>query len=238
MFGLKKNTANLEFYKTQEDVSDIYKPVAAIKKIPRWYKDMGSYLDNIRQPQSDYGTNATVKKCIPVFDAMTSGYLIVLHSDTHFVWNGVDHDIGMPVNTKKYISSHPSWQAEKHPNNLNYMSKFYKYVSPWSLKTPKGYSALFLPPMHHDNFIEILPGIVDTDVYNSPVQLPFVMSRFEEDIVIEAGTPIAQVIPIKREPWVLSESDLSEKSSKTQSAIRSKFFEAYKNTFWSRKSYQ
>jgi hypothetical protein len=238
MFGLKKNISNLEFYKTQEDVSDIYKPVAAIKKIPDWYKEMNSYFNNVREPNSGYGTSATIKKCMPVFDAMTSGYLILLHSDMHFTWNGVNHDISMPVDSRKYISQHPTWQADKHPQNINFLSNFYKYISPWAIKTPPGYSCLFMPPLHRDNFIQILSGVVDTDKYNTPVQLPFAMSRFEEDIVIEAGTPIAQIIPFKRESWNLKESNLMKESIYAESTVRSKFFEGYKDLFWSRKSYQ
>jgi hypothetical protein len=156
----------------------------------------------------------------------------------HFVWDGVAHHVGMPSGNDEYIRTHPLFQANIHPDRKEYMSFFYKYVNPWSIKTPPGYSSLFIPPMHRDNFIEILPGIVDTDSFTSPVELPFIMSRFEDDILIPAGTPIAQIIPVKRDRWSISFADLSKDSKESRNIVHSRFFDSYKKSMWSKKSYE
>jgi hypothetical protein len=86
-----------------------------------------------------------------------------------------------------------------------------------------------------------MPGIVDTDTYNAAVNFPFVLNepnKFEG--LIPAGTPIAQVIPFKREFWEMSigvEADLV-KNNKIGTKLRSKFFDSYKTQFREIKQYR
>jgi hypothetical protein len=58
--------------------------------------------------------------------------------------------------------------------------------------------------------------------------------------IIEKGTPIAQVIPFKRESWESQYIDYkdSKDNQKTQRMlIRSKFFNYYKKNFWHKKEW-
>jgi hypothetical protein len=85
-----------------------------------------------------------------------------------------------------------------------------------------------------------LPGIVDTDTYTANINFPFVLNNPEFEGTILAGTPIAQIIPFKRETWKMSygnEKTLEENINATQ-LIASKFFDAYKRTYWNRKEYK
>ena len=44
-----------------------------------------------------------------------------------------------------------------------------KWINPWAIKTPAGYSVYFKPPAHNPNqWFEILEGVVDTDTYSAP----------------------------------------------------------------------
>ena len=49
------------------------------------------------------------------------------------------------------------------------------FVSPCTIKTPPGYSCLFVPPLNNtDDRFSIIPGIVDTDKLNfEVVPVPF-----------------------------------------------------------------
>lgn len=75
--------------------------------------------------------------------------------------------------------------------------KFHNY---WTLRTPPGWSCLFLPPLnrHHPVF-EILAGVVDTDLYCGRIHFPFVATAPDGFHVVEKGTPMVQVIPFRRE---------------------------------------
>ena len=58
--------------------------------------------------------------------------------------------------------------------------------------------------------------------------------------IIEKGTPLAQVIPFKRESWNSQYIDYkdSKENQKTQRMlIRSKFFNYYKKNFWHKKEW-
>ena len=186
---------------------------------------------------TDSGTSGTIKKCVPVLDAIGSGYLILTHCDIEIKWDGIGYVFDAPHDNYKFISHHPLAQAVSHPLAGNDLTDVPKYANPWAIVTPKGYSCLFIPPMHRDNDITIFQGIVDTDSYNAPVQLPFIINKKEQDIFIPAGTPIAQIIIFKREDWKSEIIENQNISLKTKALNNSRFFDAYKKLFWSRKTY-
>lgn len=138
------------------------------------------------------------------------------------------------------IEFHSIAQAPYHPNVKD--GPFAKLVNPWSIITPKGYSSLFIPPVHSANtYFRILEGIVDTDKYFNPVNFPFTLNNLDFEGIIPAGTPVAQIIPIKRENWKIEIEDKTDKNSlkldKVTTILHSKFFDRYKKIFWSKKEY-
>ena len=220
-----------------EWVSDIYYPVPAVKEIPDWYKSKNAtdYTDGNRRRYSQ-----TIKHCMPVFDAMTGGYFIKTFTDLtirkdnngeyEYFWA---FDVGDSTITK-----HPAFQIEnyKGTNNAQYIPKL---RNPWGVKTPQGYSCLFIPPMHQPPIgIKILEGIVDTDKYVQPVQFSFTVDKdFEGDV--PAGTVIAQVIPFKREEFKMQIGDdkIRKEMQKNHVLNQVNWFGSYKKFFRSKKSY-
>jgi hypothetical protein len=94
--------------------------------------------------------------------------------------------------------------------------------------------------MHRESVFTILPGVVDTDTYTATVNFPMVINDPNFEGLIPKGTPIAQVIPFKREGWQMeigSEKELKEQNNVTQKLL-TQFFDRYKSTFWSRKEYK
>jgi hypothetical protein len=215
---------------------DIEQPQPASKFVPDWYKNMESYMSGNKKPTGSGNTDATVKRCMPVFDAITAGYIITSPADVYvsikekqqyFEWS-----------TLGLITFHPIEQAPEHPDRKPHA--YPKWMNPWAIKTPKGYSVLFTQPMHRESVFTILPGIVDTDTYTAPVNFPMVINDPNFEGLIPKGTLIAQVIPFKREDWQMeigSEKELKEQHSITQK-LQTKFFDRYKSMFWSRKEYK
>lgn len=224
----------------RETSISINQPVPAKNNIPEWYKNTLPYINGKNNftltSNNDITGNSTIKKCMPVFDAITSGYLLVTPADIY-----ISQKDNKPFyQWSKYgeISFHPKNQVEFHPfvkQGYDYIAKF---VNVWAIETPVGYSTLFLPPMHRENNLIILPGIVDTDKYKSPVELPFVLKDIKFEGMIEAGTPIAQIIPIKREHWKASYSHRDSKERDTAIYnVKKYFINAYKKNFWVKKEY-
>lgn len=215
---------------------DIEQPQFASKLVPEWYKNMESYVNGDKKPSGAGGTKATIKRCMPVFDAIIAGYIIVLPADVYvsikdgqqyFEWS----NLGL-------VSFHPIEQAPTHPNRKPHA--YPKWNNPWAIKTPKGYSTMFIQPMHRESVFTILPGIVDTDEYYAPVNFPFVINDPEFEGLIPKGTPIAQVIPFKRESWTMQfggEKELKEQANITNK-LSTKFFDRYKTMFRASKEYK
>jgi hypothetical protein len=222
------------------NILEEYKPTPASLSIPGWYKDMESYIGNQKKPSGKGFTSATIKRCMPVFDAITAGYILYTYADIY-----VSQKDGIPqyeCRSFATIDFHPIVQAPTYPGGkgLSGDAKYPKFLNPWSIKTPKGYSTLFTQPFHRDSVFTILDGIVDTDKYDAPVNFPFVLNDWSYEGLIPAGTPIAQVIPFKRENWKMrigTQEDLINQD-KTSTYINSFFFDAYKNKFRKIKEYK
>ena len=236
---------------TQYKALELPKP--AYKYIADWYKETNSYTNNEKKPFGDGSSPATIKKCMPVFDAMTSGYIIESPADVYvhaekIEYQNEDESSLKPILQKtqefswsllNLISFHPLEQAPKHPYKKEDF-RYPKWNNPWGIKTPRGYSTLFVQPFHRESVFTILPGIVDTDTYISPVNFPFVINDPSFDGLIPKGTPIAQVIPFKRDSWKASLGDKNDLENifQNQMKLQAKFFDKYKNMFWEKKNYE
>ena len=177
----------------------IEKPKPASAFIPDWYKNTPSYLTDKKKPRGNGGSSATIKRCVPVFDALTAGYIITLPADVYVS----THEDGSPWyewSQFTLIEFHSAQQLPHYPL-LKGFPAAPKFINPWGIETPKGYSVFITQPVHRDAPFTILDGIVDTDTYKAPINFPFVLNDPKFEGLIPQGTPIAQIIPIKRESW-------------------------------------
>jgi hypothetical protein len=228
---LKRNRTKEIIFTNTIGVANEYVPKSSISFIPDWYKKMEASFPKKRTPDS----LPTIKKCIPVLDSITAGYIIVSPCDVYVSTKDGEPNYNSAI--ANLIQFHPRKQAHLHPNVNDF--QFPKWINPWAIRTPKGYSCLFKPPAHNPNpWFEILEGIVDTDNYFAPVNFPFVLKNPTEEFMIPAGTPIAQVIPFKRENWKLNISDNTEPVNEISKKLNSKFFDRYKHMFWAKKEYK
>ena len=251
-------------------VPEEFCPKPAAASVPKWYKDLGSYLSGSKKPDGKGGTSTSIKKCMPVFDAITNGYILYTYADVyvsqntiHYIDKKYEEETGLqkPLtdeevknrNLKKTvpyyqwpyfdpIKFHPVSQAPTHPGrgDLGDQMSYPKWINPWAIKTPKGYSVLFTQPMHRESPFTIMDGIVDTDTYNAPVNFPFILNDWNYEGMISAGTPMAQVIPFKRESWQMEMGTQEDfiSQQKTSNHLRTSFFDSYKNKFRAPKEYK
>lgn len=235
------------------EFKDLDLPKPASRYVPEWYKNTSSYAEYEKKPFDDGTSPSTIKKCIPVFDAITAGYIIESPADVYVSLKDVEQDSEefgeSPINSgltkTQYfnwsafhlIDFHPIIQAPYHPSRNNF--SYPKWNNPWGIKTPKGYSCMFVQPMHRESVFTILPGIVDTDTYNPPVNFPFVINDPNFEGLIPKGTPIAQVIPFKRDSWKSYSGNDEDALEILQNRIKlsTKFFDKYKTMFWEKKEY-
>jgi hypothetical protein len=191
-------TNNITFSCNDQGAIDNYPPVPASKIIPEWYKDIPPLLKTV--PGYLITDNiGSVKKCVPVLDYLTSGYIIrntyqaELTRSTDNTFEGFKSSGIKP----DHIGGQPHHQC---PVSLNgHKHHYVKIHQPWLIKTPPGYSSLIYQPHYFFNKdYEILPAIVDTDKHTEAIAL---VSILHNDTIIQPGDPLVVVLPFKREDW-------------------------------------
>ncbi len=214
--------------------------VPSKEKLPTWLIKMPKLLYGDKKWKffSNGFTNQSVKACPPFLDAMLSGYTIQLSSDVLVEKNQDGHTFkwGSQLDL---VAGHSAIQLSSEQIPEGFSAQPHKWVNFAGIELPRGYSGLFVHPLNRDELpFRTIAGLVDCDKYNRPVNLPFfIKDNFEG--IIPAGTPIAQIIPVKREFWkkiqLPHDASFTEKSdSKFLSVLR----HAYKKMAWVRKVYR
>jgi hypothetical protein len=222
------------------DYIDINAPIPATRSIPEWYKNLNLYTDQNYKLfiNPNRQNNLTAKACVPLIDSMSIGYIITMPCDVEvvdpnvygykFVW-GVDWDV---------IGEH----SEKQVNKIGIYEEFekrpYKFNGIWRVKAPKEYSILYTHPFYnfHLPFLTTT-GIVDSDLYDTQINIPFFMKKNFIG-TIKKDTPIAQIIPIKRETWKSEIKKYQISHKYFLNNIKLKNFRSYKHRFWNSKKYK
>lgn len=219
-------------------------PVKASKAIPEWIKVIPNEQNNF----------PTAKRCLPLIEACSEGYVWKTHCDIEFevaenekgtylslnFYSGINHfafDQGQPI-----IGKHGDDQinVDKQPlkekirlHGDNPWRQVYKFNNLFVVQTPKGYSCRFKSLSNSFNIpIQLFEGVVETDHYYGCVNFPFRYTgpKTPHKYLLKKGTPLIQIIPFKREKW---ESEVGtadiDKVQKQQFFLTTVFRNAYRN---------
>jgi uncharacterized protein DUF6065 len=199
---MRRRRPEIEFLCRPEDEGVIAEPVPAKSVLPAWFR----HLPGIDKSQLSATNNGlTVKRCLPFVDALSAGWIVPLAATVQLEIS----DEGQTVTAgwefdRELVSNHGSFQFAGSPYEPRPPMKFHNY---WTIRTPSGWSCLFLPPLNRPNgVVEVLSGLVDTDTYRSPVNFPFVAVAPDGVHTLEQGTPLVQVIPVRRSDVALEAS--------------------------------
>jgi hypothetical protein len=192
----------IEFLCRPEDKGVIADPIPAKSALPSWFRQLPG-MDTSQVSATNNGL--TVKRCMPFFDALCAGWILPLAATVRLEIT----DGGRTLNAgwefdREMVSNHGAFQVAGNPFEPRPPMKFHNY---WTIRTPKNWSCLFLPPINRPNeIIEILAGIVDTDTYQSPVNFPFVATAPDGVYTLPKGTPLVQVVPFVRPGTAMTSS--------------------------------
>jgi hypothetical protein len=215
----------IEFFTKHEQLRETLPPIPASKFWPQWFKDQstGNFNTETRQ-----GIN-TVKSCPAILDVLNMGYVIPLWSD--FKLMRTEDNVGwISPNTDMFpITIHPEEQIDAYPFNYNTFRGTVKLINPWQIRTAPGYSCMFVSPFYHKHEnTEVLVGSIDTDVYHEAHVNTFITSEINQEIKLDYGMPIVQVIPYKREAFKMETKvgDYRSAVSKAMQFVHSSMFKA------------
>ena len=211
-------------FKTTNSKFLIKEPTPSARAIPDWYREM---------PRVSGGTE-TSKMCMPFLDSMTAGYTIYLSADTYF-----ENGQCKQISELSFVEAHLDTQIAPAMLSDVYAKTPLKWINYFIAETPKGYSSMFMHPANRlDLPFYTLSGIVETDSFPAPVNFPFLIQKDFTGIILE-GTPIAQVVPFKREDWKVDVESNKEASVPVSflNELHSPPFNFYKRKFWKRKNF-
>ena len=211
------------------------KPTPAKLKVPEWWKDSERFIGGKIEVKNGYG-NHGVKLCMPFLEAMTIGYTANLWVDVLVEQTPLGPKLGWrvgpdPLERRDKLNKTIPTPAGHH--DIHFAWKDIMFT-----QTPAGYSSIITHPMNRfDLPFTTLSGVVDTDMTMARGNLPFFLKEGFEG-VIPAGTPIFQIIPFKREDWLIEEdSSLEEVGLENEFLTKKTIFGWYKDNKWNKKSY-
>lgn len=207
---------------------DILQPKPATTFIPDWYKRTPITKESV----------LTAKRCVPILDALGAGYTIPLPTDVVWDWEKQPKPYEYAAKTE-IVSMHHFAQTDEFELSEAYDPQPYKWISQWHIKTPPGYSTLFVHPINRTELPFLsFTGLVDTDKHPIIVNFPFFIKKGFRG-VIPKGTPMIQAIPVKRDEWEMQMKDMDKDHRYVKEyEVTNAPFAWYKRNFWTKKKYQ
>lgn len=212
----------------------LIEPTPVKQHVPEWYRiGESSFVEKGE-------THPGMKTCAPFLDIMLTGYVLLTpfdilvgrkeNGDLDIRWNG-------PSEWNSFIGERPKELGQTIPRLPGHAPNGLTWSSKWGWKTPRGWSTIVCHPFNRQDLpFFTLSGLIDSDKFSANGNIPFFI---KEDFigVIPAGTPFAQIIPIKRKSWKqVMDYGLYHLGKKQGRDIR-QTGQSYKQKLWIRKSY-
>ena len=231
----------IEFFANAAIVKTLLPPVPAAAAMPKWWLNAQRSVPNTADVSIGSPDAPTFKVCQPFTDVLRTGYIIPLWQDIAYSdtseyapmsesrislnWGrgtdvvNIDERL-KPIETKGW----DSWSEIEGVEEGLINGTAFSFISPWTIRTPPGYSCLFTSPLNsEDSRLRLFAGIVNTDTYFNSVNFFFgIRKNTSMPGVFKKGMPLVQVIPFKREEWTSSVTPInmySEEYNIKQSTI-------------------
>jgi hypothetical protein len=214
-------------------------PKLARDVMPDWYKKSElSYEDS----DSPTGESSGLKTCNPFLDTLIAGYVLTTWTNI-YVKVGPDGSLDVDWDadaSSPIIMERSPKSGALMPRPAGHMPNHLVWTPKWGFKSPKGFSTLVTHPLNRwDLPFTTSAGIIDSDKFHGSGNIPFFIKEGFEG-VIPTGTPIAQLIPIKRESWTgaVYNPALVDIIPSVGKQMREVVRGYYRDKFWVKKEYK
>jgi len=203
-------------------------PLRASKCLPDWFRDLPREMGM----KDTHGLpGLTVRACLPVVDVMSLGWIIPLPFEISTTIDPATQQMQF-----SWPEDAPFQPIEgHHPDQIGanrppfYGRSPLKFINPWRVILPVGWSASFMHPINHFELpFTAFNGSVDCDALDVPVNVPFLWTGHEPETHLPAGTPMVQIIPYERKAMLTKASIRAETESEAatrQSSLTRKYTE-------------
>lgn len=207
------------------------KPAPMKSFLPKWWRDGEEVLSD---------GHAGMKKCIPFLDVMISGYALTTPVDI-YVSKKEDGSLDIGWNSPKplegFIGERPAELGATIPRPAGHYDNHLVFKGFWGIRTPKGWGVLVTHPFNRfDLPFTTMSAIIDSDEFSASGNIPFFI-RSDFIGVIPAGTPFAQLVPIKRANWKMVDNHGMIGLEAIHGSVVRTPGKSYKKLMWHRKDY-
>lgn len=216
-------------------LADFGIPVPIKRLLPDWFKNAES-----EYTLADGFTGAGLKKCMPYTDALLSGYALTFPVDVTvstdeegkkvFEWDRKEFG-------HNFIGVRPFELGATMPRPFGFAEQHNVFSGWWGVKTPRGWSLLVTHPFNRADLpFHTVSAIIDADEFSGSGNIPFFI-RQDFNGIIKKGTPLAQLVPVKRESWKMTIDHGLYDETHIKSQIVRQEETPYKVIAWHRKKY-
>lgn len=199
----------VKFYCSLPEVLEKYPIISAKGCKPLWLKESAaSYKKDLQNAKTSH-VNGVIK-CTGIQSVFSKGFImrtwhdltIKTGSDPYRFEYFIPEAITAYLQERNYNNQLISWFSGKDPSinfpiSDNCLKTPIKFITPWAVQIPVGWSLLIQPiPYPDDPIFTATPGILGQgDFYEiNPI---VIWNKLNSEILIKAGTPICQLIPVK-----------------------------------------
>jgi hypothetical protein len=151
-----------------------------------------------------------------LLDGLTAGYILKLWTDIFVKKDEFGRQTVSWSVTRPVLEAWPAHQSSLYEIPEGFNKTIYKNLHGWIIETPKDYSCLVIHPVGYQNLpIRTITGVVDTDTLKTIANAPFLI-RDDFEGVIPKGTPMAQIIPFKRDSWKMEVDFITEEERRSR----------------------
>lgn len=193
--GVPPKESNIEFHCEEKYYNVVPEPVPAYEEFPEWYENTPGVLEDEYVEMPD---TTSVKRCMPFLEGMAMGWVLKLPGNLLFENPSADEGIQIRWDME-FDMVDMSFQSDVM--NVTYPDEvvMLKLTTPWMVSAREGWSLMVRPlPNRVNTPFKCTTGVLNADSFRG--YLSGIVRWVDMDFtgVIEKGTPICQLIPIKR----------------------------------------
>ena len=231
-------------------------PQPAKMYMPEWYRKSEMFISKktgMTTDKNDPDLSGGLKSCVPFLDAMISGYMMTTWHDINVITDDYgtnfdyvrfnqrinDYETLPPSEIVSIVGERKGDSGAMMPRPAGHMQNHFIWRSEWGIRLPRGWSLMVTHPYNRfDLPFTTVTGFVDSDKFWTNGNLPFFLKEGFNGI-IPAGTPFAQLIPVKRQSWIAYSSIFSHKYARhLGDEARAVKYGYYRENNWDKKSYR
>lgn len=199
----------IEFFSTVPGVAESFPIKHSRDCLPRW--TIAARNDYMKELKNTGNILNHVYRCPGIFDLLDCGFIVSMWHDVIIKTNGnlggfswtIPNSSLEEMLDKPLIGTHVEYLLKDIPKKPGSLEPFVKINTPWRIVAPKNVKFIILPIAYPDSFdYESVIGILDPAI-SSEMNFHLRWNKTNDEILLKAGTPLCQIIPLTPEKFNL-----------------------------------